>query len=259
MAGGIPFVPTHSVFETLDVCPRQYQAKYVTKEIKFKANEHVDLGNVLHRLAEWYVWLKRGKVAPVTFDTPVLSETEYETAKAITTSFLCPPLNEVRVHWAELRNVIDKLPMQFGTEIATEVSLAFDHDFAPVHYMDKMGAFRAKIDLLLVLGNIAVLIDWKSSKTMKGSPQLVRSALCVFVNRPNVDTIYTMFVSSRGQTPIKDEIHRIDFLDLYNEYVNKPTLELRERYAFNSWPPKKSGLCKAHCDVVNCPENGKRG
>lgn len=52
--------------QTFLTCPRQYYAKYVTKEVKFEQNDHATFGDLVHKSIEAY--LKHGEPLPTILE-----------------------------------------------------------------------------------------------------------------------------------------------------------------------------------------------
>lgn len=254
-----PFAHTHSSIEQFETCPRKYHGQYVSKEVKFTPSEHTDLGNVVHKLAEWYVQHRIGK-APTCGDAitePGLNMGTYLYAKSDTNARACPEHAVVLQHWNTLRAAIDKLPVHPNLTVLVEAQLGMSRDFVGCDYFDKDAAFRGKLDLTIVHDTMAVIADYKSSKDLKTSKQMARSAILVFINFPSVQTVSTILLSSRGHDPIVETFSRVHLMDLYNSFVKEPTSRIREAYASDKWPQVKSGLCKDFCGVFSCPKNGK--
>lgn len=254
----MPFVATHSVLESFAGCPRKFQAQYVTKEISYKPSEAADLGKCVHKLAEWYAMYNAVGDCPVLEDIleTVLSDSTYKAIISEVKPTFPPAYAALRAHWSNVLMVLEKLPWSTrGAKFFTEYKCAIHRDGNKCNYYDKDGAFRSIIDLLVISGPIAIVIDWKTGKELKPSLQLTRAAPVVFANFPEVQVVHTAFVSSRGHPSIKDGIARESMADIMAEIVES-TAEINMAYATDTWPEIKTGLCKSWCAVKNCVNFG---
>ena len=258
MSNTIPFVPSHSAIQQFKDCPRRYQAQYVSKEISYQPSAPADLGKCLHKLAEWFVLQKLERPIPPGADTvsdrELTTDTYKEACIAVRPKFP-PTLYELAEHWRHIRPVLDGLPFNPHTRIMVEHKVAFNYQGVGCDYFDRDGVFRAIIDLAAITGNMAVLIDYKTSKEMKASAQLQRSALAMFMAHPNLQVVYTNFVSTRGQPSIRERYLRNDMEDMLAKLMTD-IRSVQEAYVTNTWPEKKSGLCRSWCPVEKCTNFG---
>ena len=99
-----------------------------------------------------------------------------------------------------INNVITELPheqrvMQVvldfwkARKAKSEVQFAVDRVFKPVKYDDPKAMFRGVIDLLIIEGKIAHVIDFKTGKKRDYSDQLTVYAAAVFALYPKIQTI----------------------------------------------------------------------
>lgn len=254
----LPFTPSHSSLDKFENCPRAYQAQYVTKEVQWKDSAPSCLGTCLHKLAEWYIDMKVRDDCPVMDDIfhVQLSEGTFKAVLLETRVSIPPTYDELRKHWSNILDVLNKMPFVEGAYIDTEVKLCVNNDFVSAAYMSKDGFFRAIVDVLIKIGDQAILIDWKTGKDLKETKQLQRSAMTVLLCFPQVNKATVVYVSSRGHAPITRAYTRDNIMDLINE-VKATAGRLVESYDANVWPPIKSGLCKMWCDVSQCKHNGR--
>ena len=254
----LPFTPTHSSLDKFESCPRAYQATYITKEIQWKDSEASCLGQVIHKLAEWYIDWRTTNDCPVLEDItqPALTELTYKSVLAATRVSLPPSFDDARKHWSNILAVLERVPFVLNAAVASEVKLCVGNDLTAVDWTSKDGFFRAIVDVLILVGDKIILLDWKSSKEMRETKQLKRSAMVALLTFPKAAECTTVYVSSRGQPSITSTYTRADVLDIINE-VKHTSGRLAESYELNLWTPIKSGLCKAWCDVHACKHNGR--
>ena len=230
----LPFVPTHSVLDTLSTCPRKYQAQYVTKELQFVDNPATLFGKWLHSAVE--VYIKSG-VLPAY--PPAGHFGDYDPA----------------LHFSHAKNVIDNVRATQPTRLLTEAKIAVDAQLRGCSYYEKTGYFRAIADVLAIYGDCAVLIDWKTGK-QRDSVQQERSAVCVFGNYENVTAVKTLYVYTATGIVVGEVYKREDLNDIKRRVLEGPIENLEAAYESDTWLPSPSGLCKAWCDV-KCQHNQK--
>lgn len=211
----IPQSPTS--LQTFLTCPRQYEAKYITREVEFVQNEHAVFGDLVHKSIENY--LKHKEPLP---------------------SILRP-----------LKTVLDNMgEVLWGAE----TKLAVDKQGNPVDFNDTQNAYqRCIVDAILTNKDksIVVCVDWKTGKKRDAQTQHDFIKRCTRAKFPNAKVV-TLFIYL-----FKGGYDRQEYVGgaLYELDNNMNALAVA--YANNSFPPKPSGLCRAWCDVLSCPHNGK--
>lgn len=211
-----------SSLQTFLTCPRQYFAKYISKEVEFTGNKHTIFGSKVHKVFEDY--LKGSGQGQQTLP-----------------DFLLPA-----------KKYLDK--MKKSSTCLAEVKLAIDKNNNLVDWFDKSAYQRCIIDALLVNKdeNIVLCIDWKTGKKRDNQTQHDFIKKCAGAKYPNA-TIYTLFIYLfAGQSTLQVFKH-----DPLTELDNSMR-QLEQAYELGIFPPKTSGLCKGWCDVLSCAFNGKR-
>lgn len=210
-----------SSLQTFLTCPRQYFAKYISKEVEFTGNKHTIFGSKVHKVFEDY--LKSS--GQDTFQLP---------------DFLLPA-----------KKYLDK--MKKSSTCLAEVKLAIDRNNNLVDWFDKSAYQRCIIDALLVNKDesIVLCIDWKTGKKRDNQTQHDFIKKCAGAKYPNA-TIYTLFIYLfAGQSTLQVFKH-----DPLTELDNSMR-QLEQAYELGIFTPKTSGLCKGWCDVLSCAFNGK--
>lgn len=144
--------------QTYLTCPRQYYAKYVSKEVKFEQNDHATFGDLVHKSIENY--LKHREPLP---------------------TILFP-----------LAPTLDKMgQVLFGAE----TKLAVDKQGASVSFFDKAAYQRCIVDAILTNTDksVVVCIDWKTGKKRDAEVQHDFIKKCAAAAFPNA-TIVTLFL-----------------------------------------------------------------
>ena len=210
-----------SSLQTFLTCPRQYFAKYISKEVEFTGNKHTIFGSKVHKVFEDYL-KSSGQ------DTIQLPD------------FLLPA-----------KKYLDK--MKKSSTCLAEVKLAIDKNNNLVDWFDKSAYQRCIIDALLVNEDesIVLCIDWKTGKKRDNQTQHDFIKKCAGAKYPNA-TIYTLFIYLfAGQSTLQVFKH-----DPLTELDNSMR-QLEQAYELGIFTPKTSGLCKGWCDVLSCAFNGK--
>lgn len=210
---------SHTSMSTFETCPRQYEAKYVTKEVKFEETDATRWGNEVHLGLEERV--RDGKPLP-----PNLAIYE-KYARAI------------------LARKGEKI-------VEGEFALAVDK--TPTGFFAKDVWVRSKIDVLNLRDDgIAEVWDWKSGKPKLDATQLLLYALLVMEHHPDIKEVRCAYVWLQNQAPIGAPISYLRFnkAALWMTFEDKYR-QLKSAYDLGVFQPKTSGLCAGWCSVTSC-------
>lgn len=144
--------------QTYLTCPKQYEAKYITKEVKFAPNKHAEFGDLVHKAIEQY--LKSSEPLP---------------------TILHP-----------LKPTLDQMgQVLFGAE----TKLAVDKTGAAVAFTNKSAYQRCIVDAILTNADksVVVCIDWKTGKKRDAQTQHDFIKKCAKAKFPNAK-IVTLFL-----------------------------------------------------------------
>jgi len=217
-----PFKWSFTKLKNFRTCPKRHYHCDIKREFK-ESSVHLDWGKTVHKALE--MRLERGTQLPPVMDP-------YEPwAKKI--------LSEVKT---------------LGARIRLEQSLAFDKDFAPTEadWKNPNAWFVAKIDVLIIDGERAQAIDWKTGKVEPDSQQLALSAQCVFTHYPNIKEVTTSYVWLKHDTYTKEVYTQASLLSMWNGLLPEvKQIEAAERAV--DYPPTPNGLCREYCPVSSCP------
>lgn len=213
---------SYSHVDTFNTCPRQYEAKYVTKEVKFQETEATRWGNLVHAAAEDFV--KFGAIPPSNIPyTPQFA-------------------------WVKNRK---------GTKIA-EGDFSVRRDYTPCGFFDHDVWCRSKIDVVVLRDDgIAEVYDWKTGKPKTNRTQLMLYALLVMAKYPEIKEVRTGFIWLReGQLTAPVGYLRMNMDALWHHWECEYA-QLKNARDLGVFTPKPSGLCKKWCDVVACDYHGR--
>lgn len=220
---------SHTSMSTFETCPRQYEAKYVTKEVKFEETEATRWGNEVHQGLEEFV--RDG--------TPL------------------PP--NVAIYEKYGRAILAR-----RGEKVIEGAFGLTVDKTPTDFFAKDVWVRSKIDVLILRDDgIAEVFDWKTGKPKLDATQLLLYSLLVLEHYPEINEVRCAYVWLKNQSPIAAPIsyRRVDKDGLWRTFEDKYRL-LKSAYDLGVFQPKTSGLCAGWCSVKSCefwkPPRAKR-
>lgn len=214
---------SHTALTTFETCPRQYEAKYITKEVAFKDTPATLFGKEVHAALEDAI----GKGKPLS-----------------------------GVH-KRLQPIVDTVMSKPADQRYVELKIGLAEDGSACEYFDKKVWCRLVIDLLVLRGDTAWVIDWKTGKRKPDSEQLKLFALGVFAKFPHITKVKTMFVWTEVGGEVDFDVYTIDQSDEMWDDFDARLEPLAEAERVGVFAPKPSGLCGAYCDVVRCEHCGK--
>ena len=212
---------SYSSIKTFEQCPKKYFHLKVVKDVKDEPGEAAEYGTAVHLAAEEFI--RDGKPIPDKF------------------SFI--------------RGAVEKLA-DFPGEKYTEMKLGVTKTswgFDPCSFFDKEVWYRGIVDLLIVNGETAHMIDYKTGKNAKYADmkQLDLMAGALFVKFPNLQVIKSglLYVVSK-EFPKKTHVReRMDeYLSVFDDQLDRLEAAM-DNGVFN---PKSGPLC-GWCPVVECP------
>ena len=220
---------SYSAMNTFDTCPRQYYAKYVSKECPFVQNAAAKWGDDVHKAFEDAI--KYGSSLPANM-----------------------------VMYQKFLDAVRYRADKLGGELIAERPVALTRDLKSVSCFTKKTAkepvwFRLKVDVSTLVGDYAELLDWKTGKMKDDPDQLHLYALVVFILHPEINK------ANVGYVWLKDGVltppvtyHRSQMPEMLAYWVAKYEV-LEEAFISDNFPPKPSGLCHGWCEVTSCRHN----
>lgn len=220
MEGDVNHVWSYSSLDTFNTCPRKFYHRYILKE-KEPSSPALEHGNAVHAALEARV---KGTPLPECYR-------KYD-----------PMAQSVINAWKR------------GMKVYTELKMGLAKEMELCGFFDKNVWGRGAADVLLVMDDVAIIMDWKTGKKREKEEQLRILALFTFKHFPRVNYIKAanlwLEVGDVG-TPYtwtrEDEPQQWA--------VVLPQIQAIEK-AFESdkWPEKPSGLC-GWCSVKACQFN----
>ena len=200
-------------------CPKRYQETKVLKNYEFKPTEATTYGNKVHSALENYV-------------------------KESTTL----PLNYQRFEGYV------KALLELEGEKLTEHHMALDIKGSPCKWGAKERWVRGIADLLIINGNHARIVDYKTGSERYPDPdQLKLMALLTFSHYPEIEKIDAALFFVVHDVIVDESYTRDQIAELWGVFY--PHLErLKMSFEKNTWPENPTALCR-FCPVVTCKFN----
>ena len=208
---------SYSSIKTFEQCPKKYYHLRVAKDVKDEPGEAADYGSAVHEAAEHFV--KSGKPIPEKF--------------------------------SYIRPVVERLAQLPGDKHA-ELKLGVKQDLTPCGFFDRDVWWRGVADLLVINGNKAWCVDYKTGKSARyaDTKQLDLLAGAVFSHFPEVTKVKSslIYVVSGELIPKTHVIEERDqYMSVFDETLERLDAAM-ENGVFNA---KSSPLC-AWCPVETC-------
>lgn len=213
-----PISWSFSSLKAYQTCARQFYSYKVAKQYVQEETEAIRYGKVLHEAFEFYV--RDDKPLPPDF-----------------------------LRFKPLLDALKNIP---GEKYA-EYEMALTKDLKPASgFLGKDVFCRGIADLLIVNGDVAYVVDYKSGKAKyPDKKQLELMALMVFAHFPDVQTVKGMLLFVHHDVTVKGEYKRTQEKELWVKWMNGVE-QLKTSHITSSWAPNPSGLCRGWCSVEWC-------
>lgn len=204
-------------------CPRKYYHLRVIKDIKEPESEAMMYGKMVHEAAELYI--RDGKELPEKFK-----------------------------QFKPILDVLNQIP---GDKLC-EYKMGLTKDLHVCGFFDENVWFRGVADLLIINGNLAHIIDYKTGKSAQyaDTKQLELMALAVYKHFPEVTTVKAGLVFLVCEDFVKAEYSATDAPTIWLKWIQE-TDRLEAAYENNVWNPKPNFTCRKFCLVKECEHNGR--
>ena len=216
------FTWSYSALKDYVNCPRQYKEVKVLKRYVKEPTQQMLYGTEVHKACEDYV----GKDVPL--------------AK----------------NYERFKPVLDTLKAIPGTRYP-EHEMALDRDRKPCGFKDENRWVRGIVDLLVVDGDHAFIIDYKTGSNKYPDPkQLKLMALMTYAHFPEVKFIKAGLLFVMHDSFMNEEYKREDIDKLWNAF-NRDLERLKLSYESDAWMPNPTPLC-GWCPVKSCEYHKER-
>ena len=202
-----PLAHSYSALKQYENCPKQYQMQRITREVKPSFGEASIYGNRIHEQLE--LCLKG--------DTALPAES---------------------VQYEALVQAFASLPGQ----LVAEQEFTLNKELEPTGWWDADAWLRAKLDILIINGESAVVADWKTGKHRPDFFQLELFAILVFKLYPEVQTVRATFIWLKDMVMDTVVYKREDAPAIWEALMTK-VQRIEHSLEKDQWPAKPSGLC----------------
>ena len=214
---------SYSGIKNYETCPLKYCAEKVTKEIPFTDTEASLYGKELHLAAEEYI--RDGKPIPPQF--------------------------------SQFQDVADMLKAIPGEKLC-EYKMGLTKDIQACGFFDDNVWFRGVADLVIVNGETARVIDYKTGKSSEYADvkQLELMALAIFKHFPKVRKVKAGLVFLVCNDFVKADFEKKDAPLTWVKWIQE-TDRLQASHDNDVWNAKPNFTCRKFCLVKSCEHNGK--
>lgn len=217
---------SYSSLKTFEQCPKKYYHLKVVKDVKDEGSEATLYGQELHKAAEDYI--KEGKAIPPKFS-----------------------------YIQDTVDAIKNIPGEKHCELKLGVRKT-DTGYEPCDFFAKDVWWRGIGDVVVVQGELAFSLDYKTSKNAKYADlkQLDILAAALFTHFPQVKRIKSALAFVVSNEFIHKE-HVADMRDYYFSTFEPELDRLAAAQETGVWNTNTGPLCR-FCPVVSCEHNRKR-
>ena len=211
-----------SRIKAFDTCPKQFYHVNVLKQFPFKETEAMRYGTEFHEAAEHFI--RDGTPVPDRF--------------------------------AFARPALEVLAAKSGEKLC-EQKMGLTAELEACDFFAKDVWFRGIVDLLIIDGDVATVIDYKTGKSSRYAEkgQLELMALSVFRHFPEVKTVRAGLLFVIANELVKAKYEKTGQKDMWRKWLSEYG-KMESAFETGVWNPKPSGLCKRHCPVQECVHNG---
>lgn len=217
---------SYSSIKTFDQCPKKYYHLKVLKDVKDEGSDATVYGNEAHKAAEEFIRL--GVPLPAKF------------------SYLQKILNSLNAIQGEKH-----CELELGIAVT-------DKGYVPCAFSDTGRWWRGIADLLIINGESAFLVDYKTSKNAKyaDTKQLDVLAGAVFTHYPQLKKLKSALAFVVSNEFVRKE-HTADMARSYLATFTNELEQLAGAEETGVWNAKSSPLC-AYCPVTKCEHHRRR-
>jgi RecB family exonuclease len=228
-----------SRLSTFEQCPAQFDYLYVSKRVQSTSNEAADYGDRVHKVLEAYGnAIGQGQEAK-------------EAAVALEDT------DEARSTLKQWGGVVEKIMARPGTKLF-EHQMSVNRQLQPVEWFAKDVWIRSIADVLVVDGDTAYCLDYKTGKVKDNPTQLQLFAAMVMWHFPEVKTVKTSFMWLRFNEMTNAKYER-RFLGALWRGLEPRFDKVQEIIDLGVFNTKPSGLCPWCPAKAICPDARLKG
>ena len=159
--------------------------------------------------------------------------------------------------FSEFQEVADMLKAIPGDKLC-EHKMGLTKDIQACGFFDENVWFRGVADLLIINGDTARVIDYKTGKSSEFADrkQLELMALAVFKHFPKVRKVKAGLMFLVANDFVKADYEKKDAPITWLKWIQE-TDQLEKAYETDVWNAKPNFTCRKYCLVKSCEHNGK--
>ena len=160
---------------------------------------------------------------------------------------------ELAKNYQKFKPLIDDLIAIPGDKYC-EYEMALTKEKTPCKFEDSNRWVRGIADLLIVDGDTAFIVDYKTGSNKYPDPKQLRlMALMTFAHFPQVNTVKAGLLFLAHNQFIPEEYKREDIEASWGHFT-APLMRLSHSYDTDTWTPNPTPLC-GYCPVKSCDFN----
>jgi RecB family exonuclease len=161
-------------------------------------------------------------------------------------------LPQEAAHYEPLCKSVERMAQ--NGELHIEQELVLTENLTPTGWWDSDAWLRSKLDVLVIVEDTAVVMDWKTGKRKADQFQMQMFAAQVFKHYPEVQRVKTSLVWLKTMEMDTEMYNRLSMNAIWAE-VMKRIQRIHDAYEHDNWPARPSGLCgycpcKHDCDYA---------
>jgi hypothetical protein len=212
-------VLSYTLLNTWTICPHQCYRRYIAKDIPYEETPEMKWGNDVHSAMECRIAHKK-------------------------------PLPDSMKQWEPLVAPLDRKSLK------PEQRLGITSDGHGCDFFARNVWLRGKIDVPIVNGEVAMILDWKTGKVREDSFELEIGALLLKARRPRLNTIIGRYVWLRDgklgeEHDCSDTERTWNSVQRIAREIETTWWEAKDNDAYEKTP---GPLC-AWCAVTDCEHN----
>lgn len=214
---------SYSSISLFQQCPRKYYRLRVIKDVVEPPQKHLLYGTEVHKAAEEYVC--------AGVDLPA-------------------PYQQFKTH-------LDRLKELPGDKYC-EYEMGLTKEFQPCKFSDPNVWFRGIADLLVINGDKARIVDYKTGRSSEYADvkQLELLSMLVFKHFPQVTSVKGGLLFLVAEDLVGAEYEAVSQDKSWQRWLPEIT-RLEKAYETDVWNPKPNFTCRKFCAVLDCEHNGK--
>ncbi len=138
-----------------------------------------------------------------------------------------------------------------GGELHIEKELVLTDELTPTTWWAPDAWLRSKLDVLVIRGDTAVVMDWKTGKRNPDFFQMQIFAAQVFKHYPDVHKVKTVLTWLKDMKQDSEEYSRENINKAWADIMQK-IRRIHESLEHDNWPARPSGLCRYCPARHNC-------